>query len=511
MIQLELPTAIEPDTRPPMTLTELLTTLVDQGALAAKYATNTKSSLNYLARALDYPGADQCPADAIGLGGQAALDALEAYFAALSKQGKTTSAKVRSNARNTIRVVIRRAMEQGLIAEALPLPALVKPQLRETCKAQLQETNPYRSSYYPTTGPPSYGLHPRDWPPDCLAGWERYVDTCDDKLRPTRLQTNVDHLRLYFGYIRNILGRQPLWEDVFTKAHLRGFVRWNAARVERQPLSSVGWQVVIVAATIAKVLGRPEAKELATYRNDLGTPDEVRDKENHWLSLAELRAVADAWLEEGRKPVPKDRRDRHHGARLATRFQKGVILMLLTHIPLRRRNIHELRFPRNLFQDRSGHWTLRFRGGDLKIGRQGGRKGTVENVYGPVDLTTHCPDLVALLDEWRDTYRPRLPGAAESPYLFLTHTGRPFTGNALYVELKMAVKLKTGKRWNPHMIRTTWPTEFLLHPDHYGDFLTAAVMLGDTVETVIKHYSHLFKGVHHGKAAAFNASVLHAG
>ena len=70
----------------------------------------------------------------------------------------------------------------------------------------------------------------------------------------------------------------------------------------------------------------------------------------------------------------------------------------------------------------AGHWQLHFAGSDLKIGTRKGRA----NEY-KVDLTDYCPELLPLLDEFLTTYRPRLPGAATSPFLFLTQTGRPFS------------------------------------------------------------------------------------
>ncbi len=41
------------------------------------------------------------------------------------------------------------------------------------------------------------------------------------------------------------------------------------------------------------------------------------------------------------------------------------------------------------------------------------------------------------------------------------------------------------------MIRTIWATEWIKNT--HGDFYTAAVMLNDKLETVIKNYSELLK------------------
>ena len=53
-----------------------------------------------------------------------------------------------------------------------------------------------------------------------------------------------------------------------------------------------------------------------------------------------------------------------------------------------------------------------------------------------------------------------------------------------------------------------WATEYLTHPKTHGDFLTAAIMLGDHPQTVIKSYSHLFEKHHHDKAADFLNRVI---
>jgi len=46
----------------------------------------------------------------------------------------------------------------------------------------------------------------------------------------------------------------------------------------------------------------------------------------------------------------------------------------------------------------------------------------------------------------------------------------------------------TGKYWHPHIIRSVWATEWIRGG---GDFFKAAIMLNDTLETVIANYAHL--------------------
>jgi hypothetical protein len=58
------------------------------------------------------------------------------------------------------------------------------------------------------------------------------------------------------------------------------------------------------------------------------------------------------------------------------------------------------------------------------------------------------------------------------------------------------------------MIRTIWATEWIISG---GDFVTAALMLGDTVETVIKNYAHLLEENAVDRAFEWVASKIKAG
>ncbi len=63
-------------------------------------------------------------------------------------------------------------------------------------------------------------------------------------------------MRTYLGYLANICGRTPTWDDLFDVAQLTEFVRWHGARLGR-PVSVQGRQVAIMIATMAKVLEHP--------------------------------------------------------------------------------------------------------------------------------------------------------------------------------------------------------------------------------------------------------------
>jgi integrase len=280
-------------------------------------------------------------------------------------------------------------------------------------------------------------------------------------------------------------------------------VRWHAARVGRR-ISTHAREVVILVAAMAKVLGHPNTRALADARNGLQAPEPMHNKRaHHWVSLAQLEAVAESCLHEGRIPLGVSRATRQLGAVRTSQFQKGVILKLLVRVPLRQRNVRELRLGEHLYQDQEAHWHLHFQGGDLKIGARGGRV----NAY-TVNLTEYAPEFIPLLEEFLTVHRPRLPGATTSPFLFLTNHGRPFSQQTLRVELAETVAMRTGQRFYPHLIRSIWATEYL---EKTQDFTTAAVLLGDTLKVVMQTYYDVVNKDHHAKAKAFLGTALRSG
>jgi hypothetical protein len=484
-----------------MTLADLLTELGTHGALPASRVKDLKTSLRYLASALGQPSLEACPVADACRDPTAWTGALETHFQALMAQGRTISAATRRNTRNNLRVAFRLAEERGLIKTPLP-PRLLSSRGRRVFLRQQRATAPYQTTYANQTGPRRFTLPQAQWPPEIQAGWRDYQARCGFRLRATTLHSYATHLATYLGYLANIAGRTPTWGDVFDTALLMDFVRWHGARLGR-PVSTHGQHVVNLACTIANVCKHSQAPALADMRNTLKPPPPLHIKRVHWVSLRELEEISEACLAEGRSPYLPFRLAKHPGARRATQFQRGVILKLLVRVPLRQRNVRELRVGENLYADHKGHWQLHFSGAELKIGTRGGQV----NEYN-LNLTEYAPELLPLFEEWRTVYRPRLPNAATSPFLFLTQRGTPHTVQTLREELTYIVARHTGQRFYPHLIRTIWATEFL---EKTQNFTTAATMLGDTLAVVMKTYYDIVHKDHHAQAKAFLGTALHAG
>jgi hypothetical protein len=484
-----------------MTFADLFTALTTRGVLSR--AADKKTSLRYLAAALGKPSLDECQVDAACREEATWAHALETHWRTLGAQGKTISAYTRRNTRNDLRVIFRRAEQCGLLAGPLPAPLLAKPR-REAFRRQARETAPYQEIYYPQGGSRYYGLPQAQWPPDIVQGWCAYRTSPEVlTLREVTLRAHARRLESYLGYHAHICGRTPAWDDLFEVAQIAAFVSWHSARAPGG-IRTQAHCIVQTLGAIAVVCKHPNARKIADYRNALQHPAPLHRKQvHHWVSLTTLEEVADACIAEARIPVVGDPRIRHPGLRGASAFQRGLILKLLVRVPLRQRNVRELRRDHNLYRDHTGHWQLQFRGAELKIGM---RRGQV-NEY-KLDLSVHAADFIPLLEEFLEVYRPRLPGASTSPFLFLTSIGTPYTMSALYHELSENVAMRTGQRFYPHLIRTIWATEFL---EDTQDYATAATRLGDTLEVVMKTYYHIDQQEHHARASAWLANKRRTG
>jgi hypothetical protein len=485
-----------------MTLADVLTELTTRGALPPSRVPAMKTSLKYLAAALGHASLEQCPADAACRQEATWATALEDHWRTLETQGRTISAYTRRNVRNDIRKVFKLAEAHGLLHVPLPSRLLARPGNREEFRRQQRATAPYKTTYG-TQFNHSYGLPQRQWPPDIQDGWRTYRAACGGRIREESFRSYVKILETYFGYVQNVGGHTATWEVLFDRGQLLEYVAWHAARLKR-PSTTHSRQLVIVSAAMAVVLGHRNAPELAVLRQGMKKPTPLHVKRNHMVSLSELEEVADACLAEGRAPlVPAGKTPRFPGKQRAGRFQRGVILKLLVRVPLRQRNIREMQLDRHLYKDDNRHWHLEFAGDDLKIGHRGSQINKYE-----LNLSTYRPEFIPILEEWLTIHRPKLPGATTSPFVFLTQLGKPHIQKTLHVDLSEAVAMRTGKRFFPHIIRTTWTTEFLRETQ---DFQTAATMLGDQLKTVIDTYYHVVHKEQIPKASTFLDKQLHTG
>jgi hypothetical protein len=217
-----------------MTFADLLIMLERRAALPPSRLKDCKTSLRYLAAALGQGTLEACPVEGACQDPATWTATLEAHFRALETQGRAISAATRRNTRNNCRVLFRLAEAHGLLQAPLPPRLLTKPR-RKSIERQQRATAPYQTISHPQTGPRCFALPQAQWPPDIQAGWREYQTRCGLRLRETTFQKYATDLTLYLGYLANIRGRTPTWDDVFDVAQLTEFVRWHAARAGTPP------------------------------------------------------------------------------------------------------------------------------------------------------------------------------------------------------------------------------------------------------------------------------------
>jgi hypothetical protein len=279
--------------------------------------------------------------------------------------------------------------------------------------------------------------------------------------------------------------------------HLDAFVRWQSRRCQCR-ITARALHVVDLIRHLARYTQQPTFNAILTYSKTVPQAEPMHAKREEWFTLQELESVGLALLDKVHRPrrsYPWRKWDQR-----ALTCQHALILRLLIRVPLRSRNIREAQSDRNLYQDRQDHWHLEFKGEELKVSHRRQRR----NIF-HLDLNEHCPDLIPHLEEFMTTYRPKMPHAKISRFVFGTRTGQPYSSYDLNRNLQRHVYAYTQKRFYTHLIRTIWATEFI---SKTHDFTTAAYMLNDTVQSVIHRYQEILEKDHAQKASDFLKRTL---
>jgi len=473
-----------------MMLTDLLDAVAATGALPASQLANYKTSIGYLARALQYPDAQRCPENVFAHSQEALRETIDTYLGSL--QPPPSSHTIR-NTRYNIRTLFKKAYEAHILQ---PHGLFPKSPLRlRTLLENARATSPYKKHYNHAP----YALPMEAWPSDILTFWNRYSRETRRTLRPPTLRMAKTSLSYYLGYFRNIV-HAPVttWDDLFSVERFDAFVTWHGERVGVR-YSANAHMVVKRLISFAVHFQHPQVQTLKDYRRTLPSPEPMHNKHDHWISRDDLERVALSELHDAHKAVVVRSYHKHPGTHRAGQHRRALVLRLLLRIPLRQRNIREMQLHRNLYQDAQGHWWLSFKGEELKVGQRCGKINTFS-----LDVTAYFPDIIEHLEEYLRVFRPRFPNAATSPYVFLTKHGNPFTTCTLDQDFEQLIVKRTGQRCYPHLLRTLWVSEFFAAG---GKPATAAYMLNDTPQTAIQKYYEFMDANHLQEASTFSQKL----
>ena len=283
---------------------------------------------------------------------------------------------------------------------------------------------------------------------------------------------------------------------------LESYINWWIAR--RGKVTQTLSQMLVSPATIARywLKDKAMAEAINHMRDSLPPAEAVHRKDRHWLSLETLEEVGQSIYPLNARRLQEYQKIQYKltwnsGRRTSFYVAMSLMLRLLIRLPMRQRCLREMRFGTNLYQDHAGVWQIRFVGSQLKIDTVGGVINRYEFPF--------PSDLVALLEEWRTDWRPRLATPDEA-HVFLNSAGHAFSSaSALGRAFKHLTYRFTGVAVNPHLIRDIWATEYL---NATGDIAGCARRLGNTIQMVMKHYAHILKKDADARAETFMQGIF---
>lgn len=503
-------------------LKEVLDALIERDLIPSSRVGPIKTAIKQYAIVLGYNEPSQCPLTAFHLPDHKRNRLIEEK-AEGSRRGSVLGPHAIRNLKNNISYLIRSARDQEIIG---PVPGQLL-----SSKPENLITTRLTTSRNEWVSPGKYVIDPV---PDSLAqelaDYEIWSTKVVNRHRPDKLKkrkiTFLSHrgtLLRAAGFLVNL--RRVSVESICLSAlsdpdNAIAFIDWyvekqgrftTAAAMHIARLTALARYLSITAQSPKhQKIFEHRVTELRKYRKTLGVTEPVADKSKRWISLRNLESVglsiyplnARRLSELPTSTCTRLCRDKENGfkrySRYAYRVLQSVLIRLSIRLPLRQRNFREMLWNpeipeqgRNLYR-KDGKWYVRFQSTELKISHVKGKVHRIEHKF--------PDDLVDLLQEWIAQWRPIViscqkglgigaeKAGAGQQFVFLGSFGTPLTSQQMIWAFESATYRFTGIAMNPHMVRTIWATEYIKSTKN---FIDAAYMLGDTVETVLHSYADL--------------------
>ena len=344
-----------------------------------------------------------------------------------------------------------------------------------------------------------------------IAAWIEWLSADDpfterdcNPLRPASIATRRRELSLYLAALVE-KGAKP--EEmvnlaaVVAPAQAKRALRFFWERAGKQT-SLHGYHIYTLILGIARHWAKlPEAdiKEL------LGMAGKLRPQNTGITSrnIARLRQLDDPLLTLPSMLVDEARRSAAPTLQSARQVQTAVAIELLLNVPLRIKNLRELRIGVDLLRGPGKAMSLAIPGDQVK---------------NQMPINARLPDhLVRLITLYIEQYRPLLTAGAE-PWLFPgAVAGKPKSEDGLRSQMQKALAERCGLRFNPHLFRHLAAMIVLRqNPDAHGQVqrilnhkslaATMAYYSGLEAPAAIEHYDGLLGGLR-DSAVARNAQA----
>lgn len=554
----------------PMTLGELWKALLKKKAVKPSRVAPVACSLKHYAAALGYNGLESCPESAYNIPPRERNRLIGEKARRLPKEGrgaKKLTARTVSNIKSDVTLALNQGAALGLIrarsgppgrkaTEGLPI---------HKYKSHTQ----WRRGL--TTALPKIAIPERELPTRLREGLDEYYRWATDEFVDDRPKTrkrraiSADYdrgiLRRVAGFHVKHCGARPseltletlTRKDVASK-YINWFITHHGRTTEtlRQVLISIeslAKYLTIIARTPKKRAERADAAlQIKDLLGKLPEAVEVRDKKQYWLTLEEIETCGinryprnEVRLAKASAPVRQMLQTfgKHGGnwnlKTTAVYAMESLFIRLIVRLPLRARNFCEMSWNpyspgegKNLFR-KDGRWYVRFKGEELKVDF---RRKKVHSILHRVPRALNW-----LIEEVLTVWRPiitgvpyRLPDADEAVQgsyveppqtkapaykkapknvlLFLTSDCTPTNRHILRFWLESTTYGYAGVAVYPHLVRDIWATTYIKRT---RDIAGAAMRLGNTYETTLKHYAHLLDEDAEEGANAFNGQIFGEG
>jgi integrase-like protein len=325
------------------------------------------------------------------------------------------------------------------------------------------------------------------------------------KKRPISAASVMDTIRQIGGYAAHIAG-EPVERLTLARlvdpALVQQFIAWWVNERRERMTATIPRRLSGLVPIAKYWLKNPDhTKGLEEIQRSIGRAiPAVWNKEALLIPLRELERIGLSCY-----PLNEDRLQRSYYARAIAKHlqdpayslhghstslfraamaaQMSLLIRLMVRIPLRQRNLREMRIDHQLRRRPDQRWEIYFRGEELKVSR---RQGQVNEVH-----FAFPQDIQWLLDEYLTFWRPKiLRSAPDTRYLLLGRYAQPLTRDHFTLRFKEAIYRFSGAYVTPHLVRDIWASEYL---DETGDITGAADRLGDTPQMVMQRYAHILK------------------
>jgi hypothetical protein len=458
-----------------MTLNDLTEQLYSQFPTSVQK--DLKTAIRVLAQALNYADPKSCPLEAC-------LQPLPALYqiieTSLISQGK--GPHTIRNTKNNLSRLFRLAETQNLFSLVPAMP-----------------TRRFKFGGAPKRADGSHSrndgshLPRRLWPPEVEVEFAAFSKWATDpfvlgreanwKKRPVTLHHYEGIFQAYFGYLHHKLQIRPVqFSHLFDFTLIESFVYWHINEKWHRPTGTAHNFVTQIYAMASQYHVDPTLREsLKALKKRMPPLRPVYNKSEAWVPLRELEHVGlSLWPEKPPEALRGRTRHSPAGQKYAVRAGASLILRLWVRIPYRQRNMREMKLDQNLYRTSTGQWRIRFANEELKVASKRGQPNVFDLPFPPA--------LIHTLESYLTTWRPILAHIENAPEVFLNSYGHAFAAYNIRRILQGYIYGFTGHYWHPHIMRTIWATEWI---QSSGDFMTAAIMLNDRLETVINNYSHL--------------------